>query len=86
MRFQGALIREQGVDFAIVIVKRSVLNSHFQRADVISSLAPVFGGVPVVLMAQTGAGRPEYFGRRDIVRFLANVPLSSIPWREYSLN
>ena len=46
----------------------------------------LFPGVPVVLMAQDAQGTPTFFGRKDIVQFLASVPLGSIPWREYSVN
>ena len=86
MRFQGALIREQGVTFAVVIVKRHVIQSSNQAAEAIRAFSPAFGGAPVVLMAQDGRGTPTYYGRPDLSRFLANVPVRAIPWREYSLN
>lgn len=37
-------------------------------------------------MAQDSRGVPTYLGRRDIVKFLAKVPVQAIPWREYTLN
>jgi len=86
MIFQGSVIREQGVTFAVVIVKKHVLNSTSEANATIRSFAPVFGYIPVVLMAQDGRGVPTWYGRPDIVRFLRNVPLSAIPWKEYSLN
>ncbi|RJF93326.1 hypothetical protein D3876_02965 [Sphingomonas cavernae] len=85
MRVQGAMIREQGQSFAIVIVKPHVVQNRSAAADAIRSFAPVFG-VPVVLMAQDGRGRPTYYGRPDIARFLSSVPLRNIPWREYTIN
>lgn len=85
MKFQGALIKEQNVTFAIVIVKDEVLDDHARRDEARKSFQPVFPGVPVILMAQDYSGAPEYFGRRDIVDFLANLPLSAIPWQEYTL-
>ena len=42
--------------------------------------------MPVVLMAQSSDGCPKYYGRKDIARFLANVPLRAIPWRHYTIN
>jgi hypothetical protein len=51
----------------------------------IDAMWPVFR-VPVVLMSQDGSGRPTYFGRPDIARFLANVPVNSIPWKQYTIN
>lgn len=85
MRVQGAVIREQGQTFAVVIVKPHVVQNRAEAADAIQSFTPVFG-VPVVLMAQDGRGRPTFYGRQDIARFLSGVPLSEIPWREYTIN
>jgi len=86
MKFEGALIKEQGVTFAIVIVKRSVLSSPFQRDEAIESFQPLFPGAPIVLMAQDGRGIPEYYGRQDLVRFMADVPLEAVPWQEYTVS
>ncbi|MFO1100359.1 MAG: hypothetical protein U1E81_19380 [Xanthobacteraceae bacterium] len=85
MRVQGAVIREQGQTFAVVIVKPHVVQNRMAAADAIASFTPVFG-VPVVLMAQDGRGRPTFYGRPDIARFLSGVPLQAIPWREYTIN
>ncbi len=85
MKFQGALIKEQGVNFAIVIVKKAMLDNRSAAENAIRSFQPVFSGVPVILMAQDSRGVPSYFGRQDVVNFLAHVPMTSIPWREYTL-
>jgi hypothetical protein len=86
MRFQGAVVREQSITFAIVIVKMHVVDNRFEAEQAIGSFQPVFPGLPVVLMAQDHRGRPTYFGRQDISRFLSQVPLQAIPWREYTLH
>jgi hypothetical protein len=86
MTFQGSVIKEQGVTFAIAIVKQYVLNSSIEANNLIRSFAPLFGFIPVILMAQDGRGTPTWYGRRDIVNFLKNVPLEAIPWKEYTLN
>jgi hypothetical protein len=86
MRIQGAVIREQGQTFAVVVVQRHVIDSQSTAAEAIASFRPVFPGLPVVLMAQDSSGRPTYFGRQDISRFLASVPMRAIPWREYTIN
>ena len=85
MKFQGSVIREQGVTFAIVIVKKHIVDSASEAVQTIRSFAPAFGYVPVVLMAQDNGGTPTWYGRRDIVSFLRNVPLAAIPWKEYTL-
>jgi hypothetical protein len=86
MRFQGAVIREQGQTFAVVVVQRHVIDNRAAAADVMIGFAPVFPGLPVVLMAQDSSGRSTYYGRQDISRFMASVPVRAIPWREYTLN
>lgn len=86
MKFQGAVIKEQGVTFAVVVVKRHVVGNKSKADQAITSFSRVFPGIPVVLMAQDSRRVPTFYGRKDIARFLASVPLSAIPWKEYTLN
>jgi hypothetical protein len=86
MKIQGAVIEEQGITFAIVIVKKQVLDRRNQAEGMIREFQPVFGGVPVVLMAQDHRGLPRYYGRKDIARYMADVPVSAVPWREYTIS
>ena len=85
MQFEGALLREQGVKFAIVIVKQHVLNCSTQATKTSNQFRHHFA-CPIVLMAQDARGVPSYRGRRDLVRFLANVPMRAIPWKKFTLN
>jgi len=84
MQFEGALIKEQGVTFAIVIVKPHVLDNSSERENARHGFQPVFPRVPIILMAQDSRGIPTYHGRNDIVNFLINVEISRIPWQKYS--
>ncbi|MBY0306777.1 MAG: hypothetical protein K2W86_16690 [Sphingomonas sp.] len=86
MQFEGAVLREQGVTFAIVVVKRHVVDNRTEAQSAIRSFSPVFPGVPVVLMAQDSSGRATYFGRPDITRFMSHVSPSRVPWKRYTLN
>lgn len=86
MNFEGAVIKEQGVTFAIVIVKKSVIDFRSESEKAIRAFQPAFPGIPVVLMAQDSRGTPTYFGRDDIAKFMAKVPLHAVPWKKYSLN
>lgn len=86
MKFQGAVIKEQGVTFAVVIVKGHVVSSRSEAEKAIRSFQPVFPGIPIILMAQDHRGVPTYFGRQDISRFMANVPLHAIPWKQYTVS
>lgn len=84
MTFEGAVIREQGVTFAIVVVKESALSTLSSAGELINSFRPLFPQLPIVLMAQDWRGTPKYVGRTDIVRFLASIHPSRIPWKKYN--
>lgn len=86
MKFQGALVKEQGITFGIIIVKPHVLNNPSNAASMRELGVHAFGPVPIILMAQDFRGIPTYLGRPDIVKFLAKIPVQAIPWREYTLN
>ena len=86
MKIQAALVKEQGHTFAGVVVKRSAFGDLASRDQLVSEFAPLFGGVPTILMAQDGRGVPEYYGKKDIVRWLAQVPIEALPWKEYTFS
>ena len=86
MTFEGAVIKEQQVTFAVVVVKRHIVDNPTEAARTIASFQPVFPRMPVVLAAQDAFGRLQYFGRKDIAQFLASVPANAIPWRKYEFN
>ncbi len=67
MRIQGAVIKEQGQTFAVVVVKRHVVQSRSEASRAISTFSPVFG-VPVVLMAQDSRGRPTFYGPKPQIK------------------
>lgn len=81
MRGQVALVREQGQDFAVVVVKDHVVRSPNERQQTIAWAEQEFG-VRAVLMGEHGST----WGDRDIVRWLENVPVEALPWREYTVN
>jgi hypothetical protein len=84
MTFEGAVVTEQSVTFGIVIVKESAIRNHSTADDLIVAYQPVLGVAPVVLMAQNIGGVPSYYGRKDIVAFLANIDFRRIPWKKYT--
>jgi len=86
MKFQGSVITEQNITFGIVIVKPHVLNIESERGDMFRFGRRAFGSMPIILMAQDSSGTPTYYGRKDIVAFLANLHPSQIPWKEYELD
>jgi hypothetical protein len=87
LEFTGSVIKEQGITFAVVIVKKHILDNKSEATEIVRNLqARVFPGLPVVLMAQDTNGTPTYYGRSDIAKFLASIHPSRIPWKKYSMN
>ena len=85
MKIQGAVIIEQGVTFAIVVVNRTVTNYTTRAIRVRNQLSQFFRNMPIILMSLDSNGTPHYYGRKDIVRFLQSIRLDQIPWKEYHI-
>ena len=86
MKVQAAVIKEQGITFAVVVVKNRVVDSPSESQKAIAGFSTYFPGIPISLMAQDTRGTPKYRGRKDIVNFLANLHPSQIPWKEYTFS
>ncbi len=86
MQLEGAVVQEQGVTFAIVVVKAGVIRCAQRATQAAHSFQRFFPGLPIVLMAQDSGGRATYRGRKDISRFLARIPIHSIPWKRYTFD
>lgn len=86
MSLTAAVVREQGVEFAVVIVKPHVIQNQYEASEAIAAFSPLFDHRPVVLMAQDARGTPTYRGRRDIVNFLANIAFQRLPWKKYQVS
>jgi len=87
MTIEGAIIKEQGITFGIIIVKKFAMSSTSEadktRRSFQSNFAE-FQGIPLILASQDSRGRFEYQGKRDIVDFLASIDASRIPWTKYT--
>ncbi len=82
--FRGALIKEQGVTFAVVEVTIDVLSGGDRRlAEERARFTPIFKDVPIVLAARRPDGRAVFSGRPDVVRFLTTTGWNRIPWKRY---
>ena len=85
--FQGAVLKEQGVTFAVVRVNPEVLEGAAAAVEAVrESFAELFHEMPVVLMARDRDGRRIVHGRRDIARFLSTLRSGSIQWIDYRLS
>lgn len=85
MSFDGAFVRRQGVDFAVIVVKHHVLASTTEASRMVATLQVQLGR-PVVLMAQDHRGHPTWYGRRDIAKFMSRVPLQAVHWKRITLH
>jgi hypothetical protein len=80
--FTAAYVREQGVEFTVVLVKPSA-NQPGRRERTMRELGSAFPGRLVIACSQDSRGVASYYGRRDIVTFLSNVLIEQLPWKEY---
>ena len=88
MQIDGAIVREQGVTFAVVLVKPHVIQTRSSADHMRQSLSSIagFAGLPVILTAQDSRGTFTYQGRPDIVDFLASSDAARIPWKRYTVS
>lgn len=86
VQVQGSVIKEQGKTFAVVAVKRDVLQNLSEADRIIEAMSPIFPGLPIALMAKDLQGAPIYYGRLDFSKFLASVDMGRIPWKKYTVN
>ena len=85
MTITGAVIKEQGVTFAVIIVAASVTRYTVRLAQARAELSMFFQNMPIILMSQNQNGQPQYYGRKDIVEFLKGIRVDQIPWKEYHI-
>ena len=82
MKIDGAIIKEQGIVFGIIIVKPSAMvnsNTADETREAFQLRFLEFSEIPLILASQDSRGRFRYQGRTDIVGFLANIDATLIP-------
>ena len=79
----AAIVREQGVTFAVAIMKDHVLNCSTTADQQIRAVAMALNCPLVVLWGErNGKLRGN---RRDIVNFVSSLHQSQLPWKRYSI-
>ncbi len=86
MKILGAVVKEQGVTFAIVLVKPSAMQTNLDASRTREESQALFPGLPIILASQETRGRFKYSGREDIVKFLASIDPARIPWKKYTFS
>ncbi|MBN8294791.1 hypothetical protein JI664_22665 [Rhodobacter sp. NTK016B] len=82
-QIEAALVREQGVVFAVVVVKNHVVTSEQQSSEMISVCARALQCQNIVLMGESN--RRLRGNRSDVVRFVANLDPRRLPWRKWTI-
>ncbi len=80
--WQVALVRDQGVEFGVVVVQDHIIENSSERDGLVSWWCGQLGR-PVALM---GGQRHRAYGRRDIVNWLGSIDPSRLPWRQITVN
>ncbi|MEY8838893.1 hypothetical protein AB9K41_07655 [Cribrihabitans sp. XS_ASV171] len=83
VQLTAALVREQGVTFAVALVKNHVLNSPTQADELIQDVSRVLGCPLVVLMGESN--RKLRGNRRDVVNFVSRLHPSQLPWKKWTI-
>ena len=80
-KVQFARLREGGITFGVVVVKDQVIDQRSDADDAVRYWSRQLA-CPTILL---GGARHKLYGRPDIVRFMRNVSVNRIPWREASI-
>jgi hypothetical protein len=73
-----ALVREQGVEFAVVCVSDAVVQNPSQRESAYNAWTMRLRR-PVALI---GAQHHQVYGHKNIVDFVSSIDPSRLPWRQ----
>ncbi|GAB6153558.1 hypothetical protein JCM17380_23080 [Desulfosporosinus burensis] len=82
-QIEGAIVKEQDITFAIVVVKPHIIQSNSEIQEARNAYSHVFPGMPIILMGKDSQGNATYNGKKEIVNFLAQIDPGRIPWRRY---
>ena len=79
----AALVREQGVTFAVAVVRNHVLNSPQSADQTIRAVSQALDCPLVVLMGESN--RKLRGNRQDIVSFVSRLDPARLPWRKWNV-
>jgi hypothetical protein len=82
-KMTAAVVREQGVTFAVVLVKNHVVLSQQQSSETIQSVSMALGCPLVVLMGESNNRLRG--NRNDVVKFVSRLHPSQLPWKTWTV-
>lgn len=80
MRIEAAVTKEGAAEFVVLAVKPAAIRSPSQREELLA-FGEEFFGRRTALLAEDG----RTWGPTDIVRWLEDVPVEALQWREYTV-
>lgn len=86
-KFMGAIVREQGMTFGVVLVQRITFVDQDAADEIREALAghSEFAGMPIIFAALNSGNRLAYDGPADIVKFLDGYDHMNIVFRDYTV-
>ena len=85
MQIQAAAVSLLDRQLVVAVAQMDLVRAHGEADMAIEQLQTHFG-VPVVLMALSDAGSPNYYGDEQLVELLRGVPVDEMPWKEYEVS
>lgn len=82
-RFSGAYYVVGGIPFAVALVTPQAVSSEKTIAETVQYFSRFFPQVPIVLARQMPNGQIRFWGREDLINYLAKDP-NPVPWRDYT--
>ena len=85
MKIRGAVVTDQGKEFAIVSVTYHEIHNPEARDAVLASCQQYFSDIPIVLKAPGAGDTVHYHGQSDLVDFLTSNKIGLVDWTEYGI-
>lgn len=84
-KLQAARVTQCGLDFAVVLVDPKLFMNPKELEAFSERAQALFPGVPVAILSHDELKVTRYHGPDDVVAFLKQVRVVSLPWVEYSI-
>ena len=84
-KLQAARITQCGLDFAVVLVDPKLFMNPKDVEAFSEEAQKLFPDVPVALLSHDDLKVTRYHGPDDVVAFLQQVRVISLPWVEYTI-
>ncbi len=85
LKFSAAVIKDDGHEFAVVLVKIGIVRNLAQARLVSAGCSTVLIGMPIVLAAQDAFGTFSFHGRKELIDVLRKYEPEHLPWKRYSM-